>query len=177
MLGVLKREGRRVHIIRARFERLEDVTLADVYDRVGVYSLWSSRAESRPSYIGEGNLLKRFVEHLPKSWAARPVSGCLWLLDYDEAGLTELEGKLAVQAVEYALLAVAERIDCFPANNISTGMRASASRLEQKLGHKTIRINVTGTDPLRHPDHNRMSAKKVISLRAGEVETGGWRRS
>ena len=45
--------------LTAEFVRFADLHLRSLFGMVGVYVLWDSRAIARPTYIGEGNVLKR----------------------------------------------------------------------------------------------------------------------
>jgi hypothetical protein len=54
-----------MHIISSDFESLNKVPVTALFGSIGVYVLWSSRADVRPSYVGEGNLAHRFAnEHI-----------------------------------------------------------------------------------------------------------------
>ncbi|MFO0570150.1 MAG: hypothetical protein U0263_31190 [Polyangiaceae bacterium] len=150
--------------IRAHFERLAEVSLVDAYDEIGVYVLWSGKAAVRPSYIGEGNVLKRFVDHLGKPWAARPLAGMMALI---EEG-TDREAKWRATAIERVLLHIAGQVDRFPANNNNVGVMSGITKLVQRADHsvKTVRFVFTGQDPLLAPERPAMSGSKQAVLRA-----------
>jgi len=169
-LGSATRRSKQVAItIHARFERLEDVSLVDAYDEVGVYVLWSGKAAVRPSYIGEGNVLKRFVDHLGKSWAARPLRGMMALIPEG----TELEAKWRALAIEKVLLHIAGQVDRFPANNSNPGVMSGITKLVRHADHnvRTIRFVFNGYDPLLAPERARMTGSKEAVLRASR---DGW---
>ena len=152
--------------IGAHFARLSDVSFADIYDVIGVYVLWSGKAKAVPSYIGEGDVLTRFSSHKNKAWAARPIDG---VIAFVEAS-TPHRQKVYSELVEAALLAVAEKVDRYPTHNISGGKPSAA--LNKALKHQdhnvgTIRIVITGKDPLLHPSTPEMSSEKWIVLREG----------
>ena len=52
-----------MHTIRVNFESLREVHLGNLFGACGVYVLWDSQAQARPTYIGEGNILKRLSDH------------------------------------------------------------------------------------------------------------------
>ncbi len=155
--------------IHASFQRLDRITLVDAYDEIGVYVLWSSKATVRPSYIGEGNVLERFAAHMAKSWAARPLHGSMALLR--DGGQLKAQAEL----VEAALLGVAEQIDRYPPNNEAPGKARSAlNRLLKRADHdaRTVRIVISGQDPLLPPERPPMQRDKWIVLR--EDPHGTW---
>ena len=63
--------------IKADFRLIGETTLVDAYDEIGAYVLWNGRTSVRPSYIGEGEVLPRFVAHLKDRWASRPLDGTI----------------------------------------------------------------------------------------------------
>ena len=156
--------------IKLHFIRLSDVSLADIYDRTGVYVLWSGKAKAVPSYIGEGDVLERFKSHTRKQWAARPIDGVIALIEAPTPGKQKAYAELA----EAALLHVAEIINRSPTHNGNRGKPTAA--LEKSLKHQdhnigTIRLVFSGRDPLRAPSNPPMSAKKWIVLREASE---GW---
>jgi hypothetical protein len=44
-------EGQRMHIISAKFEDIDEIAVSALFGAIGVYVLWSPKAEKRPSYI------------------------------------------------------------------------------------------------------------------------------
>ena len=154
--------------IKLHFVRLSKVSLADIYDQIGVYVLWSGKARAVPSYIGEGNVLQRFNEHAKKSWAARPIDGVIALIE------TSPRQKAYAELAEAALLHVGELIDRYPTHNGNHGKPTAA--LEKCLRYQppnigTIRLVFSGRDPLRAPSNPPMSTKKWIVLRQS---ADGW---
>lgn len=152
--------------INAHFVQISEVSLADIYDVIGVYVLWSGKAKAVPSYIGEGNVLSRFSSHMKKSWAARPIDGVIAFIDAP----TLHKQKAYSELVEAALLAVAEHVDRYPTHNESDGKPSAA--LRKALKHQdhnvgTIRIVFSGRDPLRFPSNPPMRSEKWIVLREG----------
>jgi hypothetical protein len=58
---VVAMEGRGMHIISPKFEDIDEVAVSAPFGAIGVYVLWSPKAEKRPSYIGEGKILSVLV--------------------------------------------------------------------------------------------------------------------
>ena len=155
--------------INLHFIRLSEVSLADIYDEIGVYVLWSGKAKVVPSYIGEGKVLQRFNEHTKKSWAARPIDGVIALIE------TKTRQKPYAELAEAILLDVATNINRAPKHNGNQGKPAAA--MKKSLKHqnpniRTIRLVCSGRDPLRAPSSPPMSAKKWVVLR---LNTEGWK--
>lgn len=56
-----------MHVINAHFESLHVLPVSALFGAIGVYVIWSARADARPSYMGEGKLIRRFVnEHVER---------------------------------------------------------------------------------------------------------------
>jgi len=156
--------------IKAHFFRLSEVSLADIYDVIGVYVLWSGKAREVPSYIGEGDVLSRFSSHMKKSWAARPIDGVIAFVEAPTAHRQKVYSEL----IEAVLLDASNQVDRYPTHNGSDGKGSAAlykALKYQDHNVKTIRIVFTGKDPLRHPSVPEMSDEKWIVLREGDE---GW---
>ena len=155
-------------VLYAHFDRLQDISLVDAYDRIGTYVLWSSRASIRPSYIGEGNVLQRFVSHMNKPWVARPLSGTMAFL---EDGTRRVR-KCTAELLEVLLLDVAEEIDRYPPNN-GSGKRSSLKKILDTLDHNAtvVRARITGRDPFL-PGNPPLESFKQITLR--KATGSGW---
>jgi hypothetical protein len=164
-------------VIDAEFRRLEDLSLVDVYDEIGTYVIWCGKAIARPSYIGEGEVLRRFADHLNKPWATRPLAGTMALFD-------GARSKSEAQLVEAALLAVADLVDRYPVHNKAKGRAGAALyRLLRLQNHNvgTIRIVVSGQDPLLPPEGPAMRGTKWIVYRwnrdgSWQIVEHGWNR-
>jgi hypothetical protein len=149
-----------MHIITAEFRRLSDLTIPDLLGEIGVYVLWDGHAKARPTYIGEGNVLQRLVRH--ESRFAKPLDGFAAILT--NRNQTWQRAKADGTIVEALLLRVASDTDRSPAVNVAPGqLRALDAIFGQ---HGTVRINVTGCDPLRPPEELPILARpKQIILR------------
>lgn len=127
-------------------------------------STFSGRVDrkSKPTYIGQGIILKWFVEHAEKM--PLPLDGVLAILGH---GL-RCDIKDNAEIVEALLLHIASEIDRFPSKNIRAGKQNWISKVFTK--HGVLRINIEGYDPLRDPVSPRMDKKKVITLRVDRAE-------
>ena len=157
--------------IDLHFQRFCNVSLTDIYDETGVYVIWNGKAKARPTYIGEGNVLRRFVDHLKKPWAHRPIDGVLAII----GNVQESKKKPYAELVEAVLLFEANRINRFPTKNQSPGKAKSA--LEKSLkyqGHniRTIRLIISGRDPLIDPIKPPIKDNKIVVLK--QCEDGDW---
>jgi hypothetical protein len=147
-----------VQVIDVTFERLTDVSVASLLGCIGAYVLWDSKAKARPSYIGEGVILKRLTEHV-------------YRLDYPLDGYaapvfesSRQRAKAHAEIVEALLLVVAHQTDRKPSVNIASGKLRAIDAIFRS--HGTIRINVRGFDPLTPPRNARpLSATKQIVLK------------
>src|SRR6266480_5227646 len=156
-----------MHVIDACFRRLSDISIPDVLGEIGVYVLWSGRAKARPSYIGEGNVLSRLISHHGRS--SRPFDGFAAVLS--GADVPWQRAKSNATIVEAMLLCVAQDTDRAPAENLAPGTFRALDDLFER--HGTVRINVSGFDPLRAPEESpRIQGCKRIVLRnaTGELE-------
>ena len=159
--------------IKLRFIRLSEISLADIYDEIGVYVLWSGKAKVVPSYMGEGNVLQRFADHMRKPWAARPIDGVIALIETKIKSKTRQ--KSYAELAEAILLDVATHINRAPKHNGNQGKPTAA--MEKSLKHqgssiKTIRLVCSGRDPLKDPSSPPMSATKWVVLR---LFAEGWK--
>src|SRR5215510_16115796 len=67
-----------MEIVRAEFFRLDEVPLSSLIGAVGVYVIWDGKAQSRPTYVGEGTILERVGQHASRF--TRPFDGYLAVL-------------------------------------------------------------------------------------------------
>ena len=149
-----------MHVITARFDRLSDVSVADLLGELGVYVLWDGRANARPTYVGEGNILRRLVEH--EARFARPLDGFVAVLS-DESRSWQ-RAKADGTIVEALLIGVADLTDRSPSVNVAPGQLRALDTIFRQ--HGTVRINVMGLDPLRPPEElPRIAGQKRIVLR------------
>ena len=149
-----------MHTINADFHRLSDISVIDLFGVIGVYVLWRGRALARPSYIGEGNILSRLVTYhgnLPNIF-----DGFVAALSHPE--ISSQKAKANAEIVETMLLWVAHDTDRVPRSNIAPGKFTALDRIFRN--HGTVRINISGMDPLRSPEaHPIIRDRKVITLR------------
>lgn len=141
-------KGEPMVTIEAEFTRFADLHISNLFGVIGVYVLWDARAIARPTYIGEGNVLKRLGDHSHrgKRKFVRPVDGYVAILGEKKRNFSKDESK----AVERLLLDVADDTDRLPAHNIDQGA-AKVVRFFCEI-EPTLRVKVTGYDPFFHPD-------------------------
>ena len=142
--------------IKAKFQRLYEVALTDLLGATGVYVIWDNKAKARPTYIGEGNILKRFTDHVERDGRkfARPWDGYVWIIRGSTRNVRKAESK----AVEKLLLDVAQLIDCKPSVNKHPG---SSSAVLNYCQREKLRIAVSGYDPFLPPRR----AKALVGTR------------
>ena len=150
-----------MYIIRIKFYRLQEIRITELVGAVGVYVIWDGRAKSRPSYIGEGGILKRFSEHSTRF--SKPFDGYIGILGDDTTKVAKREAEI----IEFLLLYVADDVDRVPSANKAPGKRKGLERIFRSHGH--LRIRVSGYDPLGIPGQTRrLSTSKNIELKNTE---------
>jgi len=129
--------------------------------------IWDARAIARPTYIGEGNILKRFADHASRQEKkfARPVDGYLAILGERSVGYHKSHGCV----VEYLLLRVAAETDRVPSINRHPGKATLVRFLCDR--EPTLRVAITGFDPFANPSRARMlPSRKEIKVWLGREE-------
>lgn len=146
-----------MHVIDADFRLLKEIAVSALFGFVGTYILWDGQARVKPSYIGEGNVLKRIVDH-SKDYAM-PLNGYIAILG--EA--TRTGAKRDAEILETVLLEAAAETRRSPPNNSQAGsLRGIASLFSR---HGVIRVNLTGYNPLSPPRLRRVfDERKEIRL-------------
>lgn len=164
-----------MYTIPARFQRFRDVDLAELIGAIGVYVIWDAHAKARPTYIGEGNILKRFSDHVKRDGRrfARPWNGYVAII----SGSTPTVHKEESKAVERLLLDVAYDTDRSPINVHPGSMPAVLLFCKRE----TLRVAVSGYDPLLPPSEAKplARAREIKAYLDGEdgYEFGhNWRR-
>jgi hypothetical protein len=87
-----------MHVIDACFRRLSEISIPDLLGEIGVYVLWSGRAKARPSYIGEGNVLSRLVNHHDRF--SKPFDGFAAVLSRADTARVNVSGLDPLRAPE-----------------------------------------------------------------------------
>jgi len=147
-----------MHVIDVHFERLSMIPVASALGEIGVYVLWDALAKARPTYVGEGNILKRLVEHVERF--ALPLDGYVAPLDAP----TRQRAKADAEIVEALLIEVADRTDRRPSVNVAAGKLRGLDAIFRL--HGTLRVNVRMYDPLVAPrGARRLAGTKQIVLR------------
>lgn len=152
-----------MHVIDAYFDLLNDVPVSKLFGFVGTYILWDGQARVKPSYIGEGNILERIVEHSRDY--AMPLIGYIAIL-----GEATLAGaKRDAEILETVLLEAAAQTRRSPPNNSQAGNRRGIASLFKK--HGVIRVNLAGYNPLSPPRLRRIFEERK-EIRLIEDESG-----
>ena len=135
-----------MYSIYAEFQRFRDVNLINLIGATGVYVIWDAHAKARPTYIGEGNILKRFTDHVKRDNRrfAHPWNGYVAII----AGSTGNVHKTESTVVERLILDVAKDTDREPIVNVHPG---HANRVLRFCRDETLRVAISGYDPLLHP--------------------------
>lgn len=167
--------------IKVNFKRIQDVSFTEVIDSMGVYVLWGSLHKQKPTYIGQGDILKRIWDHVNKKgeWCgerriAKPVNGYIAILG---AGDKEKKQKKKLSVLLEALLfLVANDINLPPKKNRQNGSRIEIQKI--LLKHRSIKASIKGYDPFISPNGSRQikSAKniRVMSGENGLVISHSW---
>lgn len=136
-----------MYTLQAAFRPFNQIHIADLFGQTGVYVFWDAHARAKPTYIGEGNVLKRFGDHSVRELRrfARPLDGYVCLIG-DRARRMHKEDACML---EYALLRVAAHTDRSPNVNVHSGNEAALRACLR--ADRTVRIAVTGYDPFCHP--------------------------
>ena len=151
-----------MYTIYAEFQRFRDVNLVELIGATGVYVIWDARAKARPTYIGEGNVLKRFTDHVKRDNRrfAHPWNGYVAII----AGSTRDVHKYESTVVERLMLDVAKETDRQPQVNVHPG---HVSRVLRFCRDEMLRIAVSGYDPLIPPSESKPLRKlKEIKVTA-----------
>jgi len=161
--------------IEVEFLKLHEISVSDFLRAVGVYVIWDAKAKARPTYIGEGNILKRFTDHVERNGRtfAHPWDGYVAAI----VGSTKSVHKEESKAVERLLLEVASAIDCRPKANIHPGHSSSVLHF---CNCEQLRVAIYGYDPFLPPRTSKFLPRpKVINVRAIDDQsydiTHNWR--
>lgn len=139
-----------MYTINATFFLFDEIPLSSMIGATGVYVIWDGQARARPTYIGEGTVLKRLADHAAHGTRrfCLPWNGYVAFI----AGSTRGVHKCESQAVERLLLDVANDTDRNPMVNAHPG---SASIVEYFCKGEMLRVAVRGYDPLIAPKEAR----------------------
>ncbi|MDD5686334.1 MAG: hypothetical protein PHE88_00675 [Elusimicrobia bacterium] len=148
--------------IDAEFLRLVDIPVDKLFNAVGVYVIWSGRAWVKPTYIGEGLIMRRLSDHMKNSdKCAKPISGLLAIIGDN----SKKEYKFKAKILEQILLQISNEIDRFPNQNQQCGLKF-LEKIIKRYGF--IKVSVSGYDPLLDPYKAKMLKKKLIKVHYGK---------
>lgn len=164
--------------IPAHFQRLDQITVAELFDTVGIYVLWDSQAKVRPSYIGEGDILSRLSSHSTKF--AMPLNGYVAVLGNWSRKYFKTDGEV----VEAVLLEISKRIGCYPLHNRQSGSTTAIDKAFRN--DRVVKVRVSGFDPFKPPgnvkplrttlDIRLSTAKGNILIEHPWPETDQWKK-
>jgi hypothetical protein len=154
-----------VIVVSARFEHFDEVRLTDLIGAIGVYVIWDSLSVVRPTYIGEGNILKRLSDHVSRRFGF-PWSGYIAVI---EPASSIQVMKNEAKAVEHLLLEVGVHTRRSPKKNSHPGAR---SMIDEWCKREQVRVNVSGFDPYVNPRTGRRleRTKRIKIHRDGAIE-------
>lgn len=136
---------------------MADYGVADLAGAVGVYVIWAGRSIARPTYIGEGTILKRLGDHVGRF--PQPWDGFIAVT----GDVGQPTAKRVAEIVEALLLEVADRVDRYPTENSAPGRMSRINSIFRS--HGVLRVWVKGYDPLGIPwQGGRLKQAKLIRL-------------
>ena len=156
-----------MHRIDAEFIPFDELPFSSLFRAVGVYVIWDARQIARPSYIGEGDLLRRFAtEHASRFHA--PIQGYAAILGNSGTRAHKRDAELT----ELLLLQCAAVTDRYPTVNVAAHRLSLLDRATARLG--TIRVALSGRDPFTPPwaRAKYFSTGARINARPAEAEHG-----
>jgi hypothetical protein len=136
-----------MRVIDVNFFSFDEVLISRLIGEVGVYVIWDSRCQSRPRYIGEGEILNRFSAHTKrKDVSFKGVwDGYIGFIESTEGPVLKKE---MAKIVECLLLQVAKATKRMPSGNKHPG---SLSRVGRWCKKGTVRVHIRGFNPFSHP--------------------------
>ncbi|MEZ4224651.1 MAG: hypothetical protein R3B13_27115 [Polyangiaceae bacterium] len=147
-----------MHTVRLGFERFSEISLYSAIGETGVYVLWSPKAQHRPTYIGEGWVLARLVEH-QQTYGQR-VDGYFAAADRD---LTVKQAKRDQEIAEAALIVVGKMTGRNPRHNRNAG---HVRRILELAGrHGVLKVVVQGRDPFQPPESPQSKLRGPRTIR------------
>jgi hypothetical protein len=144
--------------VRAEFHRLSDIAFPALIGAVGTYVIWGGRAQARATYLGEGVLLERFAKHAGRfDW---PFAGFVAITGDWTSG----QAKEDAEILEAILLIIADHTDRLPTHNQAPGKISRVHRILRS--HPTLRVHITGFDPLMIPEQARpLASARVATIK------------
>jgi hypothetical protein len=152
-----------MRVIDVDFLSFREVHISRLIGEVGVYVIWDSDSQSRPRYIGEGEILSRFSAHNKRKGVTFKGSwdGYIGFIESTDGPVLK---KDMAKIVECLLLQVAKETNRIPSGNRHPG---SVSKVGKWCKKGQVRLNIRGLNPFSHPrrplttDSLRRTAKKI----------------
>ncbi|GEM_PF-1536007 len=161
--------------LEIEFETFNGISLDTVLNnKIGVYIIWDARSKKRPTYIGEGNLLKRLCDHRDRKEEHFAVIdgyiGIIKKINKKFENFTENELKINSELVEYVLLDLSDKMGIYPVKNKNLGkFRSLYSNF--KRGSRVLEIKIRGFNPLQ-PRYSLKYVKNVLDTIKLKVKQG-----
>ena len=127
--------------------RLDEVPLSDLFGTYGIYVLWDSGGDERPSYIGSGSLLTRLARHFRRESAKCRLcpDGYVGLVGPERG-----EGvRIYTDAITHLLHDVATDVGRSPRSKLSVS--SPEALLEVLRQHGSYSVSFHRHDPLMPP--------------------------
>lgn len=136
-----------MRVIDVEFVRFKEVLISALIGEVGVYVIWDADSESKPRYIGEGEILNRFSAHDKREDVT--FKG-IWdgYIGFIKSTNGPVLKKEMVKIVECLLLQVALGCNRYPSGNKHPG---SLSKVGKWCKKGKVRVNIRGDNPFSHP--------------------------
>jgi len=153
-----------MHAFQAEFVRFSEATMHQVLGAIGVYVIWDSKADNIPTYIGEGEILSRFVISHNAAFNP-PLDGYITITGYKDQKVAEVkDAKEHAQILEAMILWIAEDTGRLPSvNRKQSGMTAVAKKLRKE---DLLRVTLSGYDFFLNPARSKKldGDKKIIKI-------------
>jgi len=161
-------------VIDVCFLSFREVLISSLIGEVGVYVIWDSRSQSKPRYIGEGQILNRLSAHDEREDVTfkAPWDGYIGFIESTDAPVLKKE---MAKIVECLLLQDSKDCNRYPTGNRHPGSRSKVGKWCKK---GKVRINIRGLNPFSHPrrplktDSFGRSAKQIEAT--WNVEENDW---
>jgi len=144
-------------IIDIEFVPFSKVLISSLIREVGVYIIWDANSVERARYIGEGEFLKRFSEHVKrKNDKFKGVwDGYVGFIKNTKAPKHK---KNMARVVECLMLQIAMDIGKKPTANKHPG---SLSNVLKWCKKEILRINIRGSHPFANPAKPRNIKERI----------------
>lgn len=136
-----------MRVIDIEFLSFREIHISSLIGEIGVYVIWDSDSQSRPRYIGEGEILNRFSAHNKREDVTFKGAwdGYIGFIESTDGPVLKKEMS---KVVECLLLQVALGCNRYPSGNKHPG---SLSKVGKWCKKGKVRLNIRGLNPFSHP--------------------------